>query len=34
MLGTIALERSFTLLAWVSVWLVLYEGWVETGAPW
>lgn len=23
-----------TLLAWVSVWLVLYEGWVETGAPW
>lgn len=23
-----------TLLGWVTVWLVLYEGWVETGARW
>lgn len=23
-----------TFLAWVSVWLVLYEGWCETGVPW
>ncbi|NUN13977.1 MAG: hypothetical protein HUU55_10130 [Myxococcales bacterium] len=23
-----------TFLAWVSVWLVLYEAWVETGIPW
>jgi hypothetical protein len=23
-----------TLLAWVSVWLVLYEGWLETGVAW
>lgn len=23
-----------TLLAWVSVWLVLYEGWIETGVRW
>jgi hypothetical protein len=23
-----------TLLAWVSVWLVLYEGWLETGQAW
>lgn len=23
-----------TFLAWVSVWLVLYEGWLETGTPW
>lgn len=23
-----------TFLAWVSVWLVLYEGWCETGTAW
>jgi len=23
-----------TFLAWVSVWLVLYEGWVDTGEKW
>ncbi len=23
-----------TLLGWVSVWLVLYEGWMETGVAW
>ncbi len=23
-----------TLLAWVAVWLVLYEGWAETGVAW
>ena len=23
-----------TFLAWVSVWLVLYEGWLETGERW
>lgn len=23
-----------TFLAWVSVWLHLYEGWLETGARW
>jgi hypothetical protein len=23
-----------TFLAWVSVWLVLYEGWCETGVAW
>ena len=29
-------ERStvVTLLAWVSVWLVLYEGWLQTGQRW
>lgn len=23
-----------TLLAWVTVWLCLYEGWLESGVPW
>lgn len=29
-------ERStlVTFLAWVSVWLVLYEGWLESGQAW
>lgn len=41
--GSLCLEHSgaftrkstlLTLLAWVGVWLVLYEGWVSTGTPW
>ena len=29
-----ARSTLITFLAWVSVWLVLYEGWLETGRRW
>lgn len=41
--GSLCLDHSgaftrkstlLTSLAWVSVWLVLYEGWLSTGTPW
>lgn len=41
--GSLCLDHSgaftrkstlLTILAWVSVWLVLYEGWLTTGEPW
>lgn len=41
--GSLCLDHSgafnrrsslLTVLAWTSVWLVLYEGWLTTGTPW
>lgn len=41
--GSLCLDHSgaftrkstlLTLLAWISIWLCLYEGWAETGTEW